>query len=66
MNKYELKIIKYTLRSADELNKAIDDAEPIICYGLKDVWNKCGGKLPRQRHGYAGTDGFYEFFARKI
>ncbi len=57
MNLYELKII-----DRDDMynrgQKAIDDAEPIICHGLKEVWWNCGGKLHRERCGYAGYNHF--------
>lgn len=68
MNKYELRVIKYQQRpvSAEEYEKAWNEATTIICNGLKEVWNECGGKLHRERHCYAGTDGIYEFIAKRI
>ena len=67
MNTYQLKIIKCkSWENVDEYNKAWEDAKPIICHGLQQVWQECGGKLPKQRIGWGGTDGTYEFWAVRV
>lgn len=68
MNTYELKVIPYFSRpvTAEEYNRAWDEAKPIICHGLKEVWNECGGKLHKCRCGYEGTDFQFEYFARRV
>ena len=36
------------------------------CDGLSAVWDYCGGKLHRERCGYSGIYGQYEYVAVRI
>lgn len=66
MNKYALKVI-YTgnIRSIEEYQKAIEDARTIYFDGLRSVFDYCGGKLFRQRHGWSGMRGNIEYLCVK-
>lgn len=64
MNTYCVKKIDIrTVKTVEEYNAAIEQAEPYYCHGLQEVWNYCGGKLHRQRAGYNGTSGYIDYIA---
>ena len=44
----------------------IKNAEYKICFGLKEVFAYCGGKLKRSGWGYAGCSGNTGYVATRI
>lgn len=54
------------VKTIDEYNHALNEAEIKYCNGLKEVEEYCGGKLHKQRNGYSGIKGNIEYIAEKI
>lgn len=53
-------------KNITEYQKAVFSATKVYCDSLTDVWEFCGGKLHRERCGYAGINGNFEFLATRI
>lgn len=66
MNTYEVKIFTYNGRTVDDFQKQIEQTKPHICVGLNEVWDLCGGKLHRERNGYASCVGNTYYIATRI
>lgn len=66
MNTYALKVI-YTkdIHNVAEYQKAIENARTLYFKGLQSVFDYCGGKLFRQRHGWSGSRGNIEYLCVK-
>ena len=60
------KVDMRNVKSVDDYLKASDNATIKYCNGLKEVIEYCGGKLHRERNGYAGFIGDIEYFAVKV
>lgn len=54
------------VKTMDEYYHAVNEAEIRYCNGLKEVEAYCGGKLHRQRNGYAGSNGNIEYVAERV
>ena len=54
----------------NDYNKPIEEFSVVlpVAYieGLENVWKFCGGKLKRERCGYAGIIGRYEYSAIRV
>ena len=66
MNKYKVIVIDTNVIRTPEEYEAAMNGDGTICNGLNSVWDFCGGKLPRQRCGYAGCRGNIEYVAFRI
>ena len=67
MNKYGLKIIDMTnVHTVEDHLKAAREANLIEIVGLKALCERCGGKLKRERFGYCGRSGNWEFQAVRM
>ena len=68
MNTYEVQKVAFEKKTMDmnEYHRRLKEAEIKICHGLKEVWKFCGGKLHRERCGYSGIIGDYEYIVTKI
>ena len=49
----------------DDYKKALQNSERKVCYGLKEVFDYCGGKLKRERGGYSGMTNLCEYIATR-
>ena len=66
MNKYVVKRIDLSkVNTTEEYWDAVKRGQVHYCNGLKEVWEFCGGRLHRERHGYAGRIGNIEYVAVK-
>ena len=64
MNTYAVKKINLSkINNLDEYWNAVNRAQIKYCKGLKEVKEYCGGKLHRERCGYAGIIGNIEYVA---
>ena len=67
MNVYGLKIIDMTnVTNVDEHLEAARNTNLIEVVGLKALFERCGGKLKRERCGYSGRSGNWEYQAVKM
>ena len=65
--KYEVKRIDWKkIITLEDYEKALRDGESTICYGLKEVFAYCGGKLKRERFGYNGMINTIEYIATRV
>ena len=63
---YTYKVKKINLSKVNNLDEywdAVNKAQIKYCKGLKEVREYCGGKLHRERCGYAGIIGNIEYVA---
>ena len=51
--------------TVDEYWSAVKRADVKYCEGMEEVRAYCGGKLHRQRNGYAGINGNIEYVVEK-
>lgn len=66
MNTYQVKKINLSkVNNLDEYWNAVNKAQIKYCKGLKEVWEYCGGKLHREKHGYSGVIGNIEYVAMR-
>lgn len=66
MNTYAVKKINLSkVNNLDEYWIAVNKSQIKYCKGLKEVWEYCGGKLHRGRHGYSGVIGNIECVAMR-
>ena len=66
-SKYEVKRVDTrNVNTLDEYKKSIHSATTVFCDSLTDVWEFCGGKLHRERCGYSGVKGNFEYIAVRI
>ena len=67
MNPYEVKKIDMSkVKTMDEYWAGVRSAPVHYCKGLKELREYCGGKLHRERHGYAGVNGSIEYVAVRV
>ena len=67
MTQYRVKRINLKhVNTLDEYWKAVNAATVHYCNGLQELRDYCGGRLHRQRAGYAGINGDIEYVAEKI
>ena len=67
MTEYRVKRINLNnVQNTNDYWNAVNNATIHYCKGLKAVTEYCGGKLHRQRNGYAGINGNIEYVAEKI
>lgn len=67
MNTYRVKKINLTsVKTPDEYWEAVQKATVHYCHGLKELQAFCGGRLHRQRNGYAGANGQIEYVAERV
>jgi len=65
-NTYALKVIfTGNIHSIDEYTRAIENARTLYFEGLQSVFEYCGGKLFKQRHGWSGCRGSIEYLCVK-
>lgn len=64
--KYLVEKIKWDRQHPENDAEAVKNAERKICCGLKEVFDFCGGKLKRERCGYAGCFGDIGYIATRI
>lgn len=50
----------------EEHEEATNRATEKYCNGLKEVYEYCGGRLPRCGYGYSGINGNTEYIAYKV
>ncbi len=66
MNQYRVKKINLAnVKNVDDYWNAVNNATIHYCTGLKEVYEYCGGKLHRERCGYAGVSGNIEYVAER-
>lgn len=67
MAQYRVKKIDISkAKNLDEYWKAVNNATVHYCNGLDELRAYCGGKLHRQRNGYAGINGNIEYVAERV
>lgn len=67
MNTYRVKRINLTgIKTPEEYWERVETAGVVYCVGIKALREYCGGKLHRERNGYAGINGDIEYVAEKI
>lgn len=69
MNTYRVKVIIYPKErtyTTEEYREAVKKATVHYCKGLKELTAFCGGRLHRERNGYAGINGRVEYVAERI
>jgi len=67
MNTYRVKRIDLSrVQNTDEYWKAVSRATIHYVNGLDGLREYCGGKLHRQRNGYAGINGKIEYVAERV
>lgn len=59
------KVLLDCVRTVDEYNHALNEAEIIHFQTLKEVKENCGVKLHKQKNGYSGTDGKYDYIVER-
>lgn len=66
MTQYRVKRINLSnINNTDEYWDAVKKTSIHYCNGVKELKEYCGGKLHRQRNGYAGINGNIEYVAEK-
>lgn len=64
--KYKVQRIDWNkVKTPEDYEKAIQNGEHKICYGLQEVFAYCGGKLKRSGWGYAGCYGNIGYIATR-
>ena len=67
MTQYRVKKIDISkVRNTNDYWDAVNKATIHYCNGLKELKEYCGGRLYRQRNGYAGAIGNIEYVAERI
>lgn len=67
MNTYRVKRIDLTgIKTPEEYWSRVETAGIVYCVGVKALRAYCGGRLHRERCGYAGINGNIEYVAEKI
>lgn len=67
MNVYRVKKIDLSyVKTHDEYWHAVNNASVHYVNGIKGLREFCGGRLHRERCGYAGMNGNIEYVAEKI
>ena len=67
MTQYRVKKIDISkAKNVDEYWEAVRKATVHYCNGIDELRAYCGGKLHRQRNGYAGINGNIEYVAERI
>ena len=54
------------INSIDDYWDQVKNATVKYCNGMEELKAYCGGKLHRQRHGYAGINGNIEYIAERV
>lgn len=66
MTQYRVKKINLSnVNNTDEYWDAVKKANIHYCNGIKELKEYCGGKLHKQRNGYAGINENIEYVAEK-
>lgn len=66
MTSYRVKKINLTkVKNMDDYWNAVKNTTIKYCNGIEELKEYCGGKLHRQRNGYAGINGNIEYIAEK-
>lgn len=60
------KVLLDCVRTVDEYNHALNEAESMYFQKLKEAEEYVGGKLKKQRCGYGGTDGKYDYIVERV
>lgn len=67
MNVYMVKKINLSkVNTVNDYWAAVNRAHIHYCNGIKELWEYCGGKLHRERCGYAGIIGNIEYVAERV
>lgn len=67
MTTYKVQIIDMSsVHDMDDYERALSAASVHYVSGLEELWRFCGGKLHRERCGYAGMRGNTEYIAEPI
>lgn len=60
------KVLLDCVRTVDEYNHALNEAESMYFQKLKEAEEYVGGKLKKQWCGYGGTDGKYDYIVERV
>lgn len=64
--KYMVQKIEWkNIVTMDDYEKALQNSERKVCYGLKEVFDYCGRKLKKERCGYSGMTDHCEYIATR-
>ena len=67
MKTYKVKRIDLTgIKTPEEYWQRVENAGITYCVGIKALREYCGGRLRRERFGYAGINGNIEYVAEKL
>ena len=67
MNTYRVKKINLSkVANTTDYWEAVKEAHIHYCHGINELRAYCGGKLHRERCGYAGINGDIEYVAERI
>lgn len=67
MNTYRVKKIDLSkVDTVEEYWKAVNRASFVYCTGIAELREYCGGRLHRERCGYAGINGNIEYVAERV
>ena len=67
MNTYRVKKINLSkVNTIEEYWKAVNRATVVYCTGIAELSEYCGGRLHRERCGYAGRNGNIEYVAERV
>lgn len=59
------KVLLDCIGTVDEYNHMLNEAESMYFQTLREVKDYVGGKLHKQRSGYSGTDGKYDYVVER-